>query len=199
MSSDYSLIRSPRRTLSISISRDADIIVRAPLRYSLEKIEMFLHEKSRWIEKNQAKIQERNAEKEADKWYYFLFWGRYIQWEKRESEIIQFSKETLKKYVNERLLEFLSGSSFHRSIANIRINTARTRWGSCSSKGNISFSYRLVAFPKETIDAVIVHELAHLSHPNHSKKFWDLVYSILPDYEVRVKILKKTSPWGEIV
>ena len=115
-----------------------------------------------------------------------------------DTAVIKLSKETLEKYVDKRLPELLSRKSFKRSIANIRINSARTRWGSCSSKGTLSFSYRLVAFPEETIDAVIVHELAHLTHANHSKRFWDLVYAILPDYEARVKILKKISPGGEI-
>ena len=195
---EYTLIRSTRRSLSLQISKTGEVIVRAPLRYSVEKIDIFFHEKSRWIEKNLAKIKEQNAQKEADKWYYFLFSERLIQREKTENEIIQLSKESLRKYIDKRLSEMLSGMSFKRTIANIRINSARTRWGSCSSKGTLSFSYRLVSYPKETIDAVIIHELAHLTHANHSRKFWDLVYSILPDYEARVKILKNISPGGEI-
>ena len=194
----YTLIRSARRSLSLQIAKTGEIVVRAPLRYSFEKIELFLHEKSRWIEKHQEKTRERNIQKEADKWYYFLFWERLFRWEMTDTAVIKLSKETLRKYVDKRLPELLSGKSFKRSIANIRINSARTRWWSCSSKGTLSFSYRLIAFPEETIDAVIVHELSHLSHANHSKRFWDLVYSILPDYEARVKILKKISPGGEI-
>ena len=87
---------------------------------------------------------------------------------------------------------------FRRDIANIRINSARTRWGSCSSRGNISFSYRLAAFPRDTIDAVILHELAHLTHANHSQQFWNLLYSWIPDYEEQVKPLKKHLPNGEV-
>ena len=85
-----------------------------------------------------------------------------------------------------------------RPLKNIRINSARTRWGSCSSLGNISFSYRLVAYPRETIDAVMVHELAHLTHADHSAKFWSLVYEHMSDYDKHILPLKKISPKGEI-
>lgn len=195
---EYTLIRSARRSLSLQIAKTGELIVRAPLRYSVEKIDIFIREKSRWIEKHLAKTKEQNVKKEADKWYYFLFSERLIQWEKTDREIIKLQKESLRKYIDKRLPDILLGKSFKRSIANIRINSARTRWGSCSSKGTLSFSYRLVAYPEETIDAVIIHELAHLTHANHSKRFWDLVYSILPDYDARVKILKNISPGGEI-
>ncbi len=80
-----------------------------------------------------------------------------------------------------------------RKIAKIRISSARTRWGSCSSQGNLSFSYRLALYPKTAIDAVIIHELAHLTHANHSKNFWDLVYEWMPEYEEKIALLS-TGP-----
>ena len=72
----------------------------------------------------------------------------------------------------------------------ITITSAKTRFGSCSSKGNISFSYRLMLYPRELVDYVIVHELAHLSEMNHSDRFYKIIESVLPDYRERVKRLK---------
>ena len=72
----------------------------------------------------------------------------------------------------------------------ITITSAKTRFGSCSSKGNISFSYRLMLYPRELVDYVIVHELAHLSEMNHSDRFYRIIESVLPDYRERVKRLK---------
>jgi predicted metal-dependent hydrolase len=73
----------------------------------------------------------------------------------------------------------------------LRISSARTRWGSCSRQGTLSFTWRLVMAPEEVIDYVVVHELCHLRHLNHSKAFWGLVEGILPDYKVRRAWLKR--------
>ncbi len=76
-----------------------------------------------------------------------------------------------------------------------RITQARTRWGSCSSKGSIAFNWRLAMAPPEIVDYIIVHELAHLIHPNHSRAFWDEVARILPDYKARKQWLKRYGSW----
>ena len=76
---------------------------------------------------------------------------------------------------------------------NIRITSARTRWGSCSSKKNLSFSYRLIQVPLDVIDYVIIHELAHLKHMNHSKQFWNHVGSMMDDYKEKEEWLKKNG------
>ncbi len=193
---EYTLIRSSRRTLAIQIGQSGEIIVRAPMRYSTEKIDVFLHEKSSWIEKHTGRMREKYREQKSLEWYYHIFGVRYERWGLTETEIVQLSKDALREYISTTLPRLSHGKSLWRTIANIRINSARTRWGSCSSRGNLSFSYRLVAYPRETIDAVIIHELAHLTHANHSAKFWSLVYEWMPDYEERVRALKK-SPRSE--
>lgn len=190
---DYTLIRSSRRTLSLGIDRDGYIIVRAPLRYSVDKIEYFIREKSRWIEKNQVKMREKKQREKEEKWYYSLFGDRYERWDRSDEDIIALSKENLRKYIHERLPSLTDWKIFRRNITNIRISSARTRWWSCSSLGNLSFPYRLVAFPKDTIDAVIIHELAHLTHANHSKRFWDLVYTWMPEYKLNIAPLSTGS------
>ena len=73
----------------------------------------------------------------------------------------------------------------------VRITGAQKRFGSCSSKGNICFSFNLMQYPEEAVDYVVVHELAHLIELNHSRKFWDIVEKYIPDYKVRRQMLKE--------
>ena len=72
----------------------------------------------------------------------------------------------------------------------ITITSAKHRFGSCSSKGNLSFSYRLMMYPEAAIDYVVVHELAHIVEMNHSKAFYAVIEKVLPDYKERIKLLK---------
>lgn len=83
---------------------------------------------------------------------------------------------------------------FNQHINRIFIKNTKTRWGSCSQKGNINLSTRILFAPEEVIDYVCVHELAHLKEPNHSKKFWKLVESVVPDYKKHIQWLKKNGP-----
>jgi predicted metal-dependent hydrolase len=91
--------------------------------------------------------------------------------------------------INERIKIF--SPLMNVRFAKIKIKDNSTRWGSCSSKGNINFSLYLVAFPMDIIDYVVVHELAHLKEFNHSKKFWELVRNIDQDYKEKISFLKK--------
>jgi hypothetical protein len=75
----------------------------------------------------------------------------------------------------------------------IRVTDARQRWGSCTHKGGLNFSWRLIQAPPDIVDYVVVHELVHISQPDHSRKFWDKVREILPDYERRRKWLRKNE------
>jgi len=76
-------------------------------------------------------------------------------------------------------------------VKKIRISSARTRWGSCSTRGTLSFTWRLILAPQDVVDYVVVHELCHLRELNHSKNYWALVEEIMPDYKVRRAWLKK--------
>ena len=78
------------------------------------------------------------------------------------------------------------GTSYNR----VTVTSARTRFGSCSAKGNISYSYRLMLYPEPAIDYVVVHELAHTLEMNHSPRFWAVVEKYMPDYKERKKLLK---------
>ena len=104
-----------------------------------------------------------------------------------ESEINAL-KEEAKEYIPKRLCEF--SAIMNASPKSVKITSAKTRFGSCSGKNSICFSYRLMLYPKEAVDYVIVHELAHIKHKNHSKEFYSYIEKYLPDYKERVKLLK---------
>jgi predicted metal-dependent hydrolase len=91
--------------------------------------------------------------------------------------------------ISERVKLFADKYAFHYD--RIRNSSARTRWGSCNTKGTLNFSWRLIMTPLNIVDYVIIHELAHTVHHNHSKRFWGLVEKILPDYKERRKLLKQ--------
>ncbi len=97
-------------------------------------------------------------------------------------------KEEANKYIPKRV-EFFSGK-YGFSYNRITIKNQRTRWGSCSSKRNLSFNYRIMYFNSKVIDYIIIHELCHLKEMNHSKKFWNLVEEIMPDYKIYKQQLK---------
>ena len=101
-----------------------------------------------------------------------------------ESELRKCAKEILP--LKTAYFANLMGLKYGR----ITITGAKTRFGSCSSKGNISYSFRLMTYPDEALDYVVVHELAHLVEMNHSPRFYNIVEQVLPDYKERKKLLK---------
>ena len=167
---EYEIIYSKRKTLSVSV-RNGKVTVRSPLGLSNARITEFLENHRKWIEKHLEK-----------------------------SRIIKDTTEEMSKAQIEALRKkarsILTNKTEHYSkimglkYGRITITGAKTRFGSCSSKGNISYSYRLMLYPEEAIDYVVVHELAHLKEMNHSKRFYALVENILPDYKERIKLLK---------
>ena len=176
---EYRLLRSKRKTLGIEIGPDAQITVRAPLRASMGEIEEVLREKEAWILKNRRRILNRIEEEEAK--------------DPKASE--PFSEEELRSLarkarvvVPERVRHYapLLGVIYGR----IAIRKQHSRWGSCSSKGNLNFNCLLMLTPPEVVDYIVVHELAHRIEMNHSKRFYEIVARILPDYKLREQYLK---------
>ena len=167
MPTEYELIRSDRCTLSLGI-RDGKAIVRAPRRLPKREIDRFVAEHEDWIKKQLEKERPMQTEISSDE-------------EKR-------LRKAAKEYLPGRVEYFGALMGLHPAA--ITITGARTRFGSCSSKGRISFSFRLMQYPAEAIDYVVVHELAHLRHMNHSKQFYALIERYLPDYKTRRAMLK---------
>ena len=160
------IIRSDRKTLSIQL-KTGEIIARAPLRMKDKEIYSFIDSKKSWIEKNLAKIEER--EKAISEEQPFT-----------QEEIIALV-EKAKIIIPERVKYYASkiGVTYNR----ITIRCQRTRWGSCSSKGNLNFNCLLALFPIEVIDSVVVHELCHRKHMNHSSQFFAEIEKVFPEYK----------------
>ena len=98
-------------------------------------------------------------------------------------------KETIRNFVIARVEHFNQFYNF--TFNKITIRNSRTRWGSCSKKGNLNFNYRIISLPQQLQDYIVVHELCHLKEMNHSKSFWDLVAQVIPDYKKVKQILQE--------
>ena len=168
---NYKIIRSKRKTLAIQVTDKCEIIVRAPYLCSAQKIQKFVETNSDWIDKALNK-----QEKAAD--------NKINLSENDISNLKILAKEVLPQRV-EYYSEIMGVKP-----ESIKITSAQKRFGSCSGKNNICFSYMVMLYPTESIDYVVVHELAHIVHHNHSKAFYSLVESVLPDYKKREKMLK---------
>lgn len=203
------LIRSKRRTISIQIERDGKMVVRAPLNLPLTMIQKFVDSKQNWIEAkiNEARLRHKvvmntltngdrilllghehsihldpsaSAGLQLTKEGFFL---KPLEYNEAKQVFERWYKKTARKILSERL-EYYS-NKFGYTYSKMRITSARTRWGSCSSKGTISFTWRLVMAPMEVVDYVVVHELVHLGIHNHSQDFWRKVESFMPDYKTK--------------
>ena len=166
---DYILIRSRRRSLAIQISPRGTVTVRAPLSASQASIDAFVASKETWIAKCMKKLPPTQPPLTAQE----------------RKKLIRQAKEDLPKrtaYWAQQL-----GVNFGR----ISIRTQRTRWGSCSRQGNLSFNCLLMLAPPEIRDYVVIHELCHRKEMNHSHRFWALVEAAAPDYVNRRKWLKE--------
>ena len=172
------IIRSNRKTISIQIDRNGEVIVRAPYRVSDRQIRQFLQEKEHWIRKHQEKAKAREKELE------------WIEPLSRE-EIERLAEQAL-KVIPERVAYYAKkiGVTYGR----ITIRNQKTRWGSCSSKGNLNFNCLLMLTPPEVIDSVVVHELCHRKEMNHSKKFYEEIYRVFPEYDKWNRWLKQNGP-----
>lgn len=173
----YTLIRSRRKSLSIQIDSGWNLIARAPIKMDISSIENFILKKMEWIEKHQKRMEnipKKSILSETD---------------------IKIQKKNLENHIVPRIYELWQWKNLP-PITSIKITKSERRWGSCSSKNWLCFSYRLHEFlGSPFIDAIILHELAHFTHKNHQKPFWDLVYSWMPEYEwiIRNRYYTKTD------
>ena len=169
---DYSLIRSHRKTLSLEVRRDLTVLVRAPLRCPKDEIDHFVQRHEDWIVAHLEQQRQRVATHPEP------------TEEQRKALIARARTELPVKVAHYAALMGVEPTG-------ITITSARTRFGSCSGKNRLSFTWRLMDYPEEAIDGVVVHELAHIVHKNHGKDFYALVESILPDYKQRKKLLER--------
>jgi predicted metal-dependent hydrolase len=214
------LVRSRRKTIALIIDRQGRLIVRAPLRATRAQIDAFITEKAGWIQAHQASQRARPhpAAPEFRAGETFLYLGQacplqltpgaaalelrggvfhlapaalpqarqlFQAWYRRQARAVLAGRVAL----HAARLGFTPGA--------LRITSARTRWGSCSSRGTLSFPWRLVLAPLEVIDYVVVHELVHLAVKNHSAAFWQRVTAAYPDTAAARRWLKEHSGLGE--
>lgn len=210
------IIRSHRRTIALEVTPAATLIVRAPLQASAPFIEKIIRQKSSWIVKklNEMKKRPLSPFHEYADGEVFFFLGRAypmhiinnvsITIERSDklyvsstllpdirNHIKGWYKEEARKEIQARCMWF-SMKTGHVPTS-VRITDAQRRWGSCTHKGGLNFSWRLIQAPPDIVDYVVVHELVHISQPDHSRQFWEKVRKVMPDYERRRKWLRENE------
>lgn len=168
---EYNIVFSNRKTVSLCI-KEGKLIVRAPFGMSKKGVADIVDSHKSWVYRSIEKQRQRNS-----------------KYENLSDENIAELRKTAKMVLSSKVDKYaqIMGLKHGR----ITITSAKTRFGSCSSKGNLAFSYRLMLYPDEAVDYVVVHELAHLVEMNHSPAFYRIVESVLPDYKKRQMLLKK--------
>ena len=170
------VIRSRRKSVGLEVKTDGNILARIPGYLTDGELEKFLEEHKGWILKKVKLLEERLKDMEPSRACPVreLLPEDIVKIKKRFSERVQYYSS-------------LMGVTYER----ITIRNQKTRWGSCSAKGNLNFNYQLYYLPEELLDYVVVHELAHRKHMNHSAAFWEEVGRYYPDYKEARKRLKK--------
>ncbi|MBQ8292124.1 MAG: M48 family metallopeptidase [Clostridia bacterium] len=205
------IIRSARKTLAVSVDPFGRVTVRAPKSCSEERIFSFLRKKEAWILRTKSKMQRAGIDLPPENLdgYAFLLLGQryeitlvnerfvrlddmqkriYLPEKKAKDRLVQWLKENAKRIlstVTER-----KAREMQTSYKSVTVNSARGRWGSCSYDNALHYSFRLLFAPKDVVEYVVVHELAHTKHKNHSAAFWQEVEKYVPDYREKRKWLK---------
>ena len=207
------LIRAKRRSIALIVERDGSLTVRAPRRATLKDIQDFIQEKTDWIIRSREKLKAivQPPKKEYRDGERFLFLGQEYELrlvppqrpalkfdggftlsasarERGEQAFTNWYKAQALKVLTERITHYASLHGFLPK--QVKVNSAKTRWGSCTSTGTLNFTWRLVMAPLDVIDYVVLHELAHLRIKNHSPRFWKLVESLCPDFKRHRKWLR---------
>ena len=168
----YEIRRSDRRTLALELTREGELLVRAPRAVPVNVIRRFVAEHEEWIRSAEARQAERRSMHPEPS-------------EEERREMIARAKAILPA----KTAAFAEKMGVRP--ARVTITSARTRFGSCSSRNALSFSWRLMGYPEEAIDYVVVHELAHIRYHDHSRAFYEFIASVLPDHEQRRALLRQ--------
>ena len=215
------VVRSKRTTLCISIQKDGSVLIKAPLFLDEYKIREILEKKTEWILEKRKEVHQQQSRKitrtyengatlpyMGQEYPMEILSGRKssvcfdndrmvltLQSGTNEEEIPALLKKWYKKQtleiVNKRVKCYASLMGV--TYGNISIKSRKKQWGTCDSNGDLTFSWRLSMASIEAIDYVVVHELCHRHHMDHSKQFWGQVKNVLPDYKQRQKWLEEHS------
>ncbi len=211
----FQVIKSKRKTYSIQVKESGDVIVKVPAKSTYTNIFAFIKRHEKWITK---KLKDSKRKRQTKKKYLengeYLFLGRryvltlsksqnkgvvlknnrlYVKYDikDRQAALTEYYIKHAREIISQRV--DLYASKFGFIFNSIKITKAKKQWGSCSIKGNLHFSFRLVMAPVKIIDYVVVHELVHLKIMNHSKGFWLEVEKLLPDFKKRKAWLKENG------
>ena len=216
MISPNEIIRTNRNSIALTINEKGDLIVRAPYQMPVEKIYDFIKEKQKWIEKKQSFIKTTLSEnKDITEYNSMFFIGKKypIQLVKGLDQAIltndhlaipftnniNIKKHNLKTFLCLKIEQIIMPkiSKFARKIGvspmSVKIISSKAKWGMCDSKSNIYFNFKLAMLSNEMIDYVIIHELCHIKHLNHSKEFWKEVERFMSNYKDSINMLKKSD------
>jgi predicted metal-dependent hydrolase len=208
------IVRSRRKSFALIIQRDGSLVVRAPLRASDRQIRELVQKKEKWIIAKQEAARQTYATirpREYVNGENFLYLGKsyklaivdgnqpFLTFEDQfylaKSALPQadavfkaWYTQQARQIISERAAWYAAQNGF--VYQRVNITGARTRWGSCGARGSLNFTWRLVMAPLRVIDYVVVHEVAHLKHKNHSKAYWEEVKRLMPDYQQQIKWLK---------
>ena len=179
---DYTIVRSQRRSIGFEVRPGGKITVRIPMRASVNTVKEIIEDKKDWLYEMYLKQKDKidtDSLREAERN------------DPRTAYLEKKYRQAAKRYIYERVEYYIDMIGGHYS--SIRIGDQKTRWGSCSNNGTLSFSWRLMLAPPRVLDYVVIHEICHLTYMDHSKNFWDLVSVYDPDYKEHRKWLKENG------
>lgn len=209
------IVRTHRRSLCLTIAKNGDLIVRAPVRMNMNSILSYIKEKEAWIINKQKEIENRlSINRDILNYEKFYFLGTKYSLHKMPgikkielsegkflvpniNDELLFPKikrwyiKSAEKILKDRLEYF--ANIMQIDYASVSICNNKTRWGSCDIYRNIKLNFRLIMLPHKTIDFVLIHELAHIIEFNHSKDFYKIIQTIMPTYKLQQKILKEND------
>lgn len=205
----YDLIRSARKTLAVQVTSTGRVVVRAPLRLSVERIESFIEAKYDWItlQVNLSEVQKSLLPELRDgEIISFLAQSYSICFDDCRNAFLcddklylprNNPKKALKSYIGKFFLPYVSQKTqamakrFGFNYKEVKIVSTRRRWGSCSADNTIRFNIALAFLPEKALDGVIAHELCHTLVKNHGKRFYAILYKVMPDYDFATSIRKQ--------
>lgn len=213
---EYDIKYSNRKSIAIQLVGPFKVLLKGP-KVQFSVFEKILMDKWSWIIENSQKFQSQKQPRAYENGDVFNILGKRFKVKVQEHKLaradismvedellfyVPFNsppevfeqlmegilRKVLKEFLNWRIPHFQK--HFNKRVNNISVRNQKTRWGSCSSAGNLSFNYRLALAPLDVVDYIIVHEMSHLEHLNHSKSYWKKVHQVMPDYKKHDKWLK---------
>lgn len=215
----YQVVRSNRKSVALVIDNEANLIVRAPILMPETTIAEFVRKKRRWINEKQQQVAvfgEKHPPVVVETGESIMYLGNSYAIIKDAVDAVEISGnelvvpedydvEALTAWLKEQAMQTISERvALYANImgvtpGTVKLSEAKARWGSCSTKNNLNFAWRLIMCPLSVIDYVVVHELSHITYKNHSPAFWSRVKTVLPTYEDGQEWLKFNRKLMEII